>query len=1671
MPSGRILAAALAVALLAPGTGQAANPSFDCAKAATAVEKLLCADDALARQDRLLAAVYKRALDRADTGEAKAIRAGQRDWARGRAAACPPADAGAAACLTARYKDRIAALRPLSFDDLRLYPGVDVQADRRAPLACVRFDSPLLAKQTAALESYVASAGGETLAARVNGDALCIEGLAHGAEHRLTVKQGLAGEGAVLREDVTFDLAIPDRPRRVAFPSKGLILPRLDAAGLPIETVNVPLVRALLLRVDDAQVIEGLRQGLIDRQISYAEVGRVASRLGRNVWTGDIEVDAAPNVAARTAIPIGEIAPDLEPGVYLAVAEDPEADFDGGWWAASQWFVVSDIGLTAFVGADGLAVAARSLASAAPTPGARIALVASGGDILAEATTDEQGLARIPPGFLRGEDGASPRAVYAYGAAGDFVYLDLARAPLDLSDRGVDGRTAPGALDAYLRAERGVYRPGERVYLTALLRDAAAGAVEGLPVTLKVVRHDGLEVFRQALQDKGAGGYTAELDLPPTAATGVWRATLHADPSGPAVGQTRFLVEDFVPPRLEVLLDAGADGPTVRADIAANYLYGAPAANLPGEATLDVRPASSPVAGAEGYRFGRAQEEAPQSYRAAQRRFETDSDGLVRLDIGVGDWPGTSYPLEARLRASLFDVGGRPVDAAAIVPLDNLPILVGIKPLFEDGVPEGGVAAFDVRAFAPDGTGLDRALDYAIVREDIEYIWFQSGGRWDYRVQYLDMATVDAGAVAVAADAPARIERRFDDWGGYRIDVTDTDTGVGASVRFRAGWWGAETAQAEPQPDKVKVTLPPGPFAPGDEVRAVIEPPFDAEVMATVIDGSLREVKTATIPASGGEIALRLPADGAGGAYILVNAFAAAEGVRSLAPRRAIGAAYAAFDPAPKSLAVSLTAPAETEPARTVDVVVDVGPAGDRAFVALAAVDDGVLGLTDYGAPDPQDHFLGKRRLGMDLRDVYGRFIDAAGAAVGRVRSGGDEELAAKADLADLPDKTVEVVALFSGVVEVGADGRAVVPLRLPEFSGRLRLMAQAWSADRVGAAETTMLIRRPAVARIALPRFLSPGDTASVSISLRNLSGPTGEYAARLSVTGPLTTAADAGLTSTLSPTDLAAIASVQLVAGDPGDGAVRLDVTGPGGLAFTVERTLSVRPSAPVETRSYRAVVGPGETLTAPDDVFAGVYRASAHVAAGLNPLPDMDLPSILAGLRRYPYGCTEQTTSTAAPLLYAAGLARDMGLLRGVPPADGVAEGVARLLGMQTYSGGFGFWDSSYEAAPWITAYATDFLVQAQRTGATVPAEPLARALGRLSVAVDDAFRTDRDYAASAYALYVRARAGVADPARVRRFAEQVGGGRRSALAFAFAGGALAAVGDTAAATAMFERSRTAAPVRADVGYRNYGSPVRDRAAVLTLMAESGAVEWPALETDALSLSEAIRERRWLSTQEQAWIVRAAAALADASDAGGFAAEVDGVRVGGAGAGLYRHAAMTAGPPTLRNLGARPVTGVITVTGAATAPRPAADAGFAVQRTIYSSAGDKLDPTALRQNDAVVVLLEGVQSATGRARALLVDYLPAGLELENARLGGGDLGAYGWLGRLTQPEHQELRDDRFVAAFPSEGGRRFRVAYLARVVTPGRFAHGGAHVEAMYRPEQFGRSASTVAVVTGR
>ncbi len=341
-----------------------------------------------------------------------------------------------------------------------------------------------------------------------------------------------------------FNIYVRDRKPFVRFTGRAYVLPRTGQRGIPLVSVNTPAVSVSVFRIGDRNLINTVIDSDFQRALSKYELSSLGDERGVKVWSGELATATTLNQDVTTAFPVDQALGDLQPGVYVmtAAAKGPGSDDDGS--LATQWFIVSDLGLTAFSGNDGIHVFVNSLASTDAIAKAEVRLVARNNEILATRKTDQTGHVLFETGLARGEGGLSPAMLTVTGEKTDYAFLSLKSNAFDLSDRGVSGRTVPAGADAFVYAERGVYRSNETVYLTALLRDGQGNAVTGGPLTLVIERPDGVEFRRAVLADQGAGGRNMTLPLNSAVPTGTWRVRAFTDPKGSSVGETTFMVED-----------------------------------------------------------------------------------------------------------------------------------------------------------------------------------------------------------------------------------------------------------------------------------------------------------------------------------------------------------------------------------------------------------------------------------------------------------------------------------------------------------------------------------------------------------------------------------------------------------------------------------------------------------------------------------------------------------------------------------------------------------------------------------------------------------------------------------------------------------------------------------------------------------------------------------------------------------------------------------------------------------------------------------------------------------------------------------------------------------------------------------------------------------------------
>nr|WP_121061562.1 alpha-2-macroglobulin family protein [Chachezhania antarctica] len=1541
-----------------------------------------------------------------------------------------------------------------------------VESDSAAPRICAEFSDPL-AQAGVDYETYVRLPS-SALVVEADGYQLCVDGVEHGERYRITFRQGLPAEdGEVLHKDVEITQYVRDRSPSLQFSGQSYLLPKSAGAALPIVSVNADTVDLTLSRVSDRALVRSMQENFFARPLSPWDVDTFNTQFAEQVWTGTGDVQNTLNRDMTTRLPLDEALQDQPAGIYVLDAHLPGRD-DNEDPRATQWFVLSDLGISTAAGTDGLHVSIRSLSETTPKAGVEVSLVSSGNAVLGTATTDADGVASFAPGLMRGTGGAQPALVLAKDeGADDIGFLSLTGPAFDLSDRGVEGRAPAAPVDVFLTTDRGAYRAGETINATVLARDPEAVAIENLPLTAILSRPDGME-YRRAVSDGGeAGGHVFSMTTGSGVPRGTWRLDIKSDPDGPALASQTLLVEDFQPEKIDFDLSLPNApirvGDTPPLSIDARFLFGAPGAglNVSGHVLLE---GTSSLKDWPGYAFGRYDEGM-----SAQRDYfggtVTDAEGQasVALDIPAPSVDG--MPLEMTATVQLADGSARPVERQITVPVQPATPVIGIKPLFTDVAAEGSDAGFEVIALDPALQPLGMQVTWTLNRVETTYQWYQLYGNWNWEptTRRTRIATGDA---ALGTD-PIKLSHAVD-WGQYELIVERTDGDyVSAAYEFYAGWYGG--ADSADSPDRLDVSLDQPEYSAGDTARFRIVAPEAGTALIEVMSDRVISRQAVTVEKGDTTVPLEITEDWGAGAYVMATYLRpVGEGALSRTPVRALGIAHAAIDPGAAKLAVSIDAPEITDPRQVQDVTVKVAGASDeQVWLTLAAVDLGILNLTGFESPDPSHYYFGQRRLGVELRDVYGRLIDPTNGAMGTVRSGGD----AQGTQLQSPPPTEDLMSVFSGPVQVGPDGTVTIPVKLPAFNGTVRLMAVAWSKTGVGEAERDMIVRDPVVVAATVPQFLAPGDESRIRIALTNTDAPTGQMELAVLQKGT-------GLTLGASPGRFELVQGAKTVFTVPvsaqtvGNPELELALTLPDGKILRQTLRMPVRANDPEIASTRRFSLGQGDSFLFSKDVFADFRPGTGRALLSAGPLAKFNVPGLLSALDRYPYGCTEQVTSQAMPLLYLSSVAQEMGLGDGPDVQKRIDQSIARILTRQASSGGFGMW-AAESGDFWLDAYVTDFLSRAKAGGYEVPDIAFRLAMDNLRNRINYAPDFDHGGETIAYALYVLAREGAAAMSDLRYYADVKGDAFGTPMAAAQLGAALAAYGDQTRADAMFDRA--AAMIvndQPDTGARvpvlrtDFGTSLRDGAAVLTYAAAAGssAVNVRMLSDRVGHLLAAADGR--LSTQESTWALLAAHELVKDPAQSGLT--VDGQPVSGPFVEVLENTP-GAGEMNITATGGAATDITLTTFGIPETPPQADGNGYAISRAYYTMDGVELDGRGFAVGDRFVTVVTVKPFEDGSARLMIDDPLPAGIEIDNpSLLRSGDIGALDWL-EPSDTEMAQFRSDRFIAAVNQEGSGTITLAYVGRAISPGDYRRPAASVEDMYRPRFRAHTDTTRVTVT--
>ncbi|MHC1549934.1 alpha-2-macroglobulin family protein [Phyllobacterium sp. K27] len=1537
-----------------------------------------------------------------------------------------------------------------------------IDADSATARACVQFSEPLV-KMGTDYAPFVTLNGAPAKSVEAKASEICVEGLTHGERYKLALRAGLPSSvGESLEGQVDLDIYVKDRAAMVRFTGDSFVLPSTARRGIPIVSVNTSSAKLKLYRIGDRGIAPLLTSSQFLTQLQGYSAQRLQDEAGEAIWEGTIDIQPDLNKDVVTSFPVDEALPQRKPGVYVLTAVSAESKQDDWATQATQWFVVSDIGLSTYTGTDGLNVFVRSLATAQPLIGVELQLLAKNNEILGTAITDTDGRATFSAGLMRGTAAMVPAVLAAKNGDADYVFLDMTRAGFDLSDRGVTGRAAPGAIDILAWTERGIYRAGETVHVSALARDNAANAIEKLPLTFVFKRPDGVEDRRMVSNGENIGGHTLDLELQANAMRGTWTMQIFTDPKGSSIAEKQFMVEDFVPDRIEFDLTSNAksleiDQPA-SVTIDGRYLYGAPAAGLFAEGDVILKPTRERE-DFKGYFFGLADEQPSEPISVPIEAAEAlDENGKATFDVTIADAPSTTQLLNANVVVRLKEAGGRAVERSLTLPVKPEGSMIGIKPEFSGDLGENSIGKFNVITLDENGQKQAmQGLSWKLLSVERNYQWYRDGSSWRYEpilsTKQIANGTVDVTTDGGAISVPVT-------WGRFRLEVeTAAADGPTSSVEFDAGYY--DEATSTETPDGLEIALDKEQYAPGETAKLKVSSRFAGELLVTVGAESLLTTAKASIGVEGGEVDIPVTAEWGAGAYVTATLFRPGDAQETRMPMRAIGIKWLNVNPGDRKLAVTLEAPDKTEPRQPLNIALQVAGAGanEDAFITVAAVDVGILNLTRYEAPDPDNWYFGQRQLGLEIRDLYGRLIDGSQGVTGRLRTGGD---GAQMPMQGNPP-TEKLVAFFSGPVKLDAEGKANVSFDIPQFNGTARVMAVAWSKSGVGHATSDVIIRDPVVVTASLPKFLTPGDKASLRLDIANTDAPAGEYQVQVT-SNPAVQVEQVGASQAINLTtggksDL----TLPLIGVHPGDGVVSVKLSNTAGLSLEQTLNLPVRPATLPMTVRKPIKLAPNASVKVDSELLAGSILQGASVSLNVTRSAAFDIPALLMTLDRYPYGCAEQTTSRALPLLYMSELAKKSGMADDGEVQKRVQEAIYRVLAYQSSSGSFGLW-SPGSGDLWLDAYVTDFLTRAREQKYEVPEQALVQALDNLQNSLSYDVNVKDQGNEIAYALYVLARNRKAAISDLRYYADTMLSQFPTPLAKAHIAAALSLYGDGQRSQSIFTGivGQTSLLNNVSLVRSDYGSSLRDGAAVLALAAESRPV--PAIIPQLSKIvAEQWESKRYTSTQEQTWMLLAARAIQDGDS--DLKLDINGSAHTGSYTSTITGDELIASPVTIANASSAAVSAVVTTVAAPSQPLPASGDGFNIERTYYTLDGSEANVTQARQNERYVVVLKITENNRWPSRVLVTDLLPAGFEIDNPGLvNSASLTNFDWIGEV-EAAHTEFRSDRFVAAFDrvASDNSEITLAYVVRAVTPGNYSHPAASVEDMYRPQFSARTAS--------
>lgn len=1479
--------------------------------------------------------------------------------------------------------------------------------------------------------------------------------------YELLLTKGMRGKlGGTLKEDYKGSIAFGQLEPGISFGnSKAVYLSAQGNKNMEVRITNMPKIKIIVSKIYENNLLAAHRYGYYPKGNSddeYYYEGETDATLGDVIYEKEIDTRSLPKLGGSRLFHfnISDEVKDFN-GIYHVQIQSTE-DY---WLKDSRFISLSDIGLISKEGKDKILVFANSIKSAASLTGVNVTVYGANNQVLGMGTTNSDGVAEVA--YARKEfNGFKPAMVIAK-TADDFNYLPFHNTGVNTSRFDVGGKAWNYTnIDAFIYAERDIYRPGEKINANLVLRTNDWKLTGEIPVKMKFIMPNGKEMksFRKLLNEQGSA--EVNIDLPMAAVTGSYQLELYSG-NDVLLSSKSFSVEEFVPDRIKVSTELNkkivAVGDSTSLKINAVNFFGPPAANRKYETEIQFKQSYFSPVKYERYSFALSNQTS--FFDKVVKQGTTDANGNAVEGVSVPSMYKNMGLLALNIYTTVFDETGRPVSRVTNADVFTQNVFYGLGYDGYDYYPLNQSIQFPMIALSKEEKVVNALAKVQIIKHEYRTVLSKSGSYFRYESQKEDKMLKDE-LVNVSGEKTnfIFIPRQP---GNYEIRVyaPNAETYVSRTFYSYGSWGYGNNSSFEVNTEgEIDIELDKKSYFTGEKAKVLFKTPFSGRMLVTMETDHVVSYQYLTVENRSASFDFPLSAAHLPNVYIsatLIKPHSSSDIPLTVAH----GFKSIKVDEKSRKMDVQITA-SKTSRSRTKQKVkINAAPG---SYVTLAAVDNGVLQVSNMQTPDPYNYFYQKKELGVAAFDLYPLLFPELRA---RLSSTGGDGADMEKRNNPMPNKRIKIVSYWSGVQKANGSGEANFEFEVPQFSGEIRLMAVAYKDERFGAGETNMTVADPVVISTGLPRFLSPGDTILVPVTLSNTTKNASIAKVTIKVSGPLQVV---GVTN--QQTNLAANAEnkavFKVVAQNRIDsGSIRIEVNALGE-SFFDETQITVRPPSTLQKESGSGSITGGASQTI--NIAANRFmQGSANYQLVISKSPALELGDQLNYLLQYPYGCTEQTISAAFPQLYVSELADAMKKNKSstATSVSNINEAIRKIKMRQLYNGSVTLWDEEATANWWVTTYAAHFLLEARKVGYDVDNSLLETMMGYLinrlktKETIEYYFnRTEKKKIAPkevAYSLYVLAlgnRSQISMMNYYKANANMLALDSRYLLSATYA-----LMGDKKSFTAMLPSSFSGEFSVAQTGGSFY-SDVRDEAIALNTLldVDPGNVQIPIM---AKHVSQYLKDRKWLSTQERAFGFLALGKIAKSAAKSNVAAEI---KVNGKTISIVNGNDVKL---NAKQLGGSTIEVVTKGSGRlyyywvaeginATGAYKEEDSYLKVRRQFYNRYGQLISGTTFQQNELVIVKIIIEKSlATPVENVVLTDILPAGFEIENPRT--KELPGMDWIKDGLNATALDVRDDR-IHFFVDLNNQKQSYYYAVRAVSLGIYRIGPVSADAMYNGE---------------